>query len=549
MNMRTLRLSCLIALAVATAPRTAGAGPAPIAPVAAPAAAPVATPAPPAEIDKTPSFEIRDRGDAVEVIAHHIKAVRTAILPMRSRLEIPVAPGPAAKRVTPGDATVKLIEFDGADANRMLSVKLGFEHLDVKTLARYAQAIQVGDDLHVIVPRKVPIDGFAPKLPEPTLPPALAAVVAKLDPPAVLGPRPVPDAKPEVKLDAKAIAKIDPIAPHAEAKLDTPPAAKLDAQPAVLGPSLPPPAVTRDVAKPAPARTARPAAADQPLKQILAPEPDDAWSKISMYGALGLAAIGAGIWLIRRRKGGHVPAHSSIEIIAQRSLGGKARIVWLSAGQREMIVSVTAQQVRMLGQWRKTDAASLPSAHAHPEARNEMMDRLLATTRGPHDQAATDQPDNLSIANNLPRTERRTGQFTIPERRTGQVAVPGQYTAPERRTGSFAAVDKPSDRRTGSFAAVDKPSERRTGSFAAVDGRGLPPDGSAPGGARGSIDKPSVPIDKPVERAPSPAVSGILRLRGRTGQMPAVSEEVATGDVAADELWAREILAATGARR
>jgi hypothetical protein len=208
--------------------------------------------------------------------------------------------------------------------------------------------------------------------------------------------------------------------------------------------------------------------------------------------------------MIRRRKGGNLAPHSSIEIIAQRSLGGKARIVWLSAGPREMLVSVSAQQVRMLGQWRKTDA-SLPTAQtyqdARPEARTEMMDRLLEKTRGAHDQPATDQPDNLSIANHLPRTERRTGQFTIPERRTGQVAVPGQYTAPERRTGSFAAVD-----------------------------------------GRGSIDRPA-------ERAPSPAVSGILRLRGRTGQMPAISDEVATGDVEADELWAREILAATGARR
>src|SRR3954462_10960754 len=98
---------------------------------------------------------------------------------MRSRLEIPIATGPAAKRVTPGDATVKLIELDGVDANRMLSVKLGFQRPDVKTLARYAQAIQVGDDLHILVPRKVPTDGVAPRLPEPTIPPALAAAVAK----------------------------------------------------------------------------------------------------------------------------------------------------------------------------------------------------------------------------------------------------------------------------------------------------------------------------------------------------------------------------------
>ena len=46
------------------------------------------------------------------------------------------------------------------------------------------------------------------------------------------------------------------------------------------------------------------------------------------------------------------------------------------------------------------------------------------------------------------------------------------------------------------------------------------------------------------------AVSGILKLREKAG--PAFSqfnEEVATGDIDADTLWAKEILAATGAKR
>jgi flagellar biogenesis protein FliO len=156
-----------------------------------------------------------------------------------------------------------------------------------------------------------------------------------------------------------------------------------------------------------------------------------------MYGALGLAAAGAGIWLLRRRRT-RPGTPASIEIIAQRSLGGKARIVWLSAGPREMIVSVTAQQVRMLGQWPRTEvAAQLPVAHTHADPAEE-----------------------------------------------------------SRREPSFAAT-------LGGFG----------------------------------------PIDKPV----SPAVTGLLRLRGRTGQMSAVTPEVATGDVEADELWAKEILAATTA--
>jgi hypothetical protein len=149
---------------------------------------------------------------------------------------------------------------------------------------------------------------------------------------------------------------------------------------------------------------------------------------------------------MRKRKGQFAPP-ASIEIIAQRSLGGKARIVWLSAGPREMIVSVTSQQVRMLGQWRKNEAgASLPAAQTHSDPRTVF-----------------NQPIEL----------------------------------PRRVTTEFPAVSAP-------------------------------------------------PVDKPL----SPAVSGILRLRGRTGQMAAVlPDDIASGDVVADDLWAKEILAATGARR
>jgi hypothetical protein len=105
----------------------------------------------PAPIAPGPRFELVDRGDAVEVIAHHITAARTAVLPVRSRLEVPITAAPQIKRVAPVDATVKLIELDREDATPVLSVKLGFERGDVKALSRFAQAIQVGDDLHLQV--------------------------------------------------------------------------------------------------------------------------------------------------------------------------------------------------------------------------------------------------------------------------------------------------------------------------------------------------------------------------------------------------------------
>ena len=421
---------------------------------------PVAAQAEPAApADKLPSFEVRDRGDAVEVIAHNIKAARTAITPIRSRLQIPVVGVPLAKRVQPSDATVKLIELDRDAALHVLSVKLSFEHDDVKTLSRFAQAIQVGDDLHVLVPRKVPADGVQPKLPGPSLPPELAAVVARIDAETKPDARPEapPDARPGAAAEAKPAAKPDPIAQQAAAIQA---AARADASPAA------PPAAAK-----------RPGDAPS-LKQALVSETDDAWSKVTTYGALGLAAAGAGIWMMRRRKA-HLATTATIEVIAQRSLGGKARILWLSAGPREMIVSVTGQHVRLLGQWRKADAPGALAA-AHGDAETVHGDPALA------------EP---------------------------QLAEP-PFTAPR-----YAEPTEPSE---------PVPTYRPPFGQTAEPG-GPPPVPARP--RRATRETTAV----------SPAVSGILRLRARTGQLP-ISDAVAAGDIEADELWAKEILAATGGR-
>jgi flagellar biogenesis protein FliO len=441
MHNTTSKLALAITLLL---PAAAIAEPAPSAPASAPAPAPapaaaaapaaprpIAAPAAPTAI-RPPSFELLDRGDAVEVIVRNAKAARTAIIPVRSRLQVQLAGAPTARRVVPGDPTVKLIELDTQDATRMLSVKLGFAPADVKALARFAQAIQVGDDLHLLVPRTLPAEGAAPRLPDPTLSPELAAAVARIDPTRpILGPQLEPartrEAPDRAATTADALA---PQPPRPVPAADARPAPKADPAIGATGPT--------GIATAAAPATPERAGNGKPLARSLAADADDSWANISMYAALGLAVVAVGIWLMRRRRG-NTSTPATIEVIAQRSLGGKARIVWLSAGPREMLVSVTPQQVRMLGQWRKAEVATaLPGAYTHNEVR---------PTREPTD---------------------------------------------ERSAG---------------------------------------PD------ARAS--------DRPL----SPAVTGILRLRGRTGQMAAVTDEAAAGDVVADELWAKEILAATGARR
>ncbi len=333
-----------------------------------------------------PSFELLDRGDAVEVIAHNVKATHTIVNPIRSRLEVAIAGRPTIKRELPTDATVKLIEVADEDSTKVLSVKLGFERADVKTLARFAQAIQVGDDLHLLFPRKVPAEGELAKLPEPTIPAQIAAIAP-----------PVVTAKPTQ-------------APQTVAK------------PADTDEPKPIAAAATDSKPPAPAPT------------LGAPEQSDAWSKVTTYGAMGLAAAGVGVWLMRRKKA-QPSATQTIELIAQRSLGAKAKMMWLAAGDRELIVSVTPQHVRMLGSW----------------------------------------PRSGQVPAQLPAMLPRAHTQEIP---TAQATIATPRTTTLNR---------------------------------------------------------------------SPAVNGILRLRAQTAQP--INEDVATDDVDADALWAREMLAAAGGKR
>lgn len=123
--------------------------------------------------------------------------------------------------------------------------------------------------------------------------------------------------------------------------------------------------VAPSIAEPTP--TPVPVVTSQPTtdpKIELAPEPS---SNGSLYAMFGVAALGLGAWYMRRRRVTQGPA-VSIDVIAERSLGGRAKVVWFAAGGREMMVAITPQQICVLGQWRKQDSrAQLPEAHALPE--------------------------------------------------------------------------------------------------------------------------------------------------------------------------------------
>ena len=259
-----------------------------------------------------PRIETIDRGDAVEVIAHDITAANTTLIPVRSRLEIAVTGKPAAFNTPSTDPTIVISELD----SHMLSVKTAFDRSEIKAVAPLAKAIQVGPDLHIMIPRKLPAAGTTIELPEPTVP-----SVAKLELPVAPAPEaPNVEAKP-APVPAPAVVETKPAPPVTEVK-----------------PPLP----------------TQPSSAANPL------------TKPSMLGVLALVAIGCGIWVMKRRKKTQAPV-ASIDIIAQRQLGSKAKIVWLSAGTREMVIAITPQNVRMLGQWKKSDGppAEIPAYTDH----------------------------------------------------------------------------------------------------------------------------------------------------------------------------------------
>ncbi len=269
--------------------------------------------------DPASRFEVLDRGSAVEIIARDIQATATTLRPVRERLEVPItATDSIPKLSATGDKLVKLVELDG-HSRPVLSVKLAFERPEVRELAKVAQAIQVGKDLHVIVPRALPAAGETVTLPEPTLPPELIAQAAAIAPVPTIE-RPVTTTQ---------------AAPTPAPIVETPPAAQ---------PASPPDKPTR-------ATAAR------------APEPRN---NTPILLVLALAALGSGLWLKRRNRK-PVEAASSIEIVAQKALGAKAKIVWVRAGEREMIVAVSPQSVRTLGQW-KRDARDMHGRAPLPEA-------------------------------------------------------------------------------------------------------------------------------------------------------------------------------------
>ncbi len=362
-------------------------------------------------------FLVTDRGDAVDVVIPGATAATLTAEVVRQRLEVPLRGRPEGREVRPGDPTVKSIEIRGR-SQRILSIKLFVDHDAVVALAPRVRLQQEGDALRVTIPRSPPPPPAPAPAPTPTPTATTPTAVASITPP------------------------VAPTAPLAPASTTEHPGATVMA--------AAPPTALAAAATTAAAPASAPGA---PAASALASPRGGSGGVPTTTLVVVLAALAIGAVAVLRRRRTSPLATTSLDVLASRSLGGKARVVWLAAGEREMVVAVTGQNVQILGQWRAGAGAALGP-----------------TARGTRDLPLVDD---------------------------------------EAPAGSAAAAGR--------------------------DELGGRPHLSLVGPGRASA-------------ASSPAVSGILRLRERLGQLTAADREP-SGDPEADEQWAKEILAATGGRR
>ena len=269
-----------------------------------------------ASADATVSLEVADHGDSVEIIAHNVEAKTTTVSSVRSRIEVPIVGAPNAARMASSDPTVLFAEFDG----HALSIKTRLGYPETKALAPFAKAQQVGSDLHLTFPRHAVVDAIAPA-------PVAAKPVVVEAPTAPTAPA-VVEKKPDIKQAQAALA-----------------AATTNANP------------TTPVAAPIAVAKLEP----KPTHTPIPPDHESTFGSPGLYGVGALVTLLACGYLMKKRKK-EASVVGTIDIIAQRSLGNKAKVMWLSAGGREVLVSVTAQNVHMLGQWSKSDREGMPRA-------------------------------------------------------------------------------------------------------------------------------------------------------------------------------------------
>jgi flagellar biogenesis protein FliO len=422
---------------------------------------------------------IERHSDRVVITVAGVSATGTAIAG-DGYIDIPLAAGARAAAYTRiDDPTVRKVEVGDA-REPVVRVKLRTGKRQTQAIAGAVALVQVASGTQITILRNpaAPAKAAEPAAAPPVAPLAVAPIVV---PVAVPVPTPAPAAK---------------AAPAAA------PAAK--AAPVEAAPDLTEPAPT---AEPAPAAatapagppvTGIPAETARPLE--LAPTTGGGLPWTSIIVLIGVAA--AGVLVVRKTRGQRTGADApQMTMRATMSLGAKAKVVLLTADDRELLVAVDGKGVRLLDSWNRGDA---------PEA----------GPRGNETDAAELEADEAAVAPDFASLVARVGGGRAPTRA-------GTQTGAVPRLGTEGAVSQRMATQTGLSQRFKAPTE--------------PPPRAQPRLVTRNDDLDDDLDDgrAPRARTSSDQISGLLRLRHAARAEDAASGEPTEGE----SPWAQHLMA------
>ncbi len=212
---------------------------------------------------------------------------------------------------------------------------------------------------------------------------------------------------------------------------------------------------------------------------------------------LGVVLLMAGggiiIWRSRQTPKDVVDLES-FRVIATKQLGGKSKVVWLSVGTREMVVSVGETGTSLLSEWSRNQQPALAGNAAAGLLGAPVAEPKVAPT-------LVDMQDSIAV---------------------GTPAPPASMGPADPNASTV--YDFRSTLSTAAKAQADIASHLKQ--------RAVPPKRRPKAAKRRAT----------ADGENSPSVAGLLKLRD---QAPQVSVEVATDDAEADAEWARELFKAT----
>jgi flagellar biogenesis protein FliO len=440
----------------------------------------------PATAQNNPTIGVERHSDRVVITVAGVSATGTAI-PGDGYIDIPLAAGArAAAYIRIDDPTVRKVEVGDAK-EPIVRVKLRTGQRQTQAIAGAVALVQVANGTQITIVRNPAAPAKAPeaaKAAPAARPLTAAAPVAPLVVPVAV---PVPTAAP-----APTPAAIAAQAPVAEAK------APVEATPDLTEPAAAGPAPAAASAPAGPPVTGIPAETARPLE--LAPTTGGGLPWTSIIVLIGVAA--AGVLVVRKTRGQRAGADApQMTMRATMSLGAKAKVVLLTADDRELLVAVDSKGVRLLDSWNRGEAAE-------------------AGPRGNETDAAEVEADGAAVAPDFASLVARVGGGRATTRA-------GTQTGAIPRLPTEGAVSQRMATQTGLSQRFKAPTE--------------PPPRAQPRLVTRNDDLDDDLDDgrAPRARTSSDQISGLLRLRHA-----ARAEDAAAGEPTEGESpWAQHLMA------